>query len=125
MAKKYEDCSEAERLAYVDAYFATGDLLTDALFKFDLLATDAPTIALRSHYRAQALTAQREHELLKNKRRAFRSGIAKVNPPSKQAVDAAVKRTEKLAAIIASQATANAIIDLVTKGLESFAKIQA
>lgn len=125
MSKTYQECSYEESMAYVEAYFATVDLIADALYKYDLLASDAPTGALRSYFRARSLEAQRDLELLKNKRRAFLNGTSRIRPPSQAVVDAAVERAERLAEILAEQAQADAIIQLATDGLKAFAKIQA
>lgn len=55
-------------MRYLQVYFATVDLVSEALGKFQMLATDATTVSQRSLYRAKALEAERDLELLKNQR---------------------------------------------------------
>lgn len=125
MAKLSLDCTPEEALLYVKAYFATNDLLTSALAKYERLIIEAPTSAERSMYRAESLHADRELELLRNKRRAFLNNESPMNPPSQSTVDQAVALAKKLANTAASQAMGSAIISMVAKGLEAFAKIQS
>jgi fructose-specific component phosphotransferase system IIB-like protein len=106
-------------------YFAANDMLTSAIAKYERLIIEVPTSAERSLYRAESLHAERELELLRNKRRAFLDDLAAINPPSQPTVEKAIALTEKLAATAAAQAKGQAIIDMVAKGLEAFAKIQA
>jgi hypothetical protein len=124
-AKTRSQCSAAEALRYLQQYFATVDLIAEALGKYEVLATDAPSAAQRSEFRAKALEAQRDLELLKNQRRAFLADEAAIKPPSEATVDEAEKRTAALAQILAKEANASAIIGLATKGLAAFNKIHA
>lgn len=124
MPKLNSECTPEEALLYVNAYFATNDLLTTALAKFERLIIEAPTSADRSKYRAESLHAERALELLRNKRRAFLDDKSAMNPPSKPTVDEAIARAKALAETTASQKKGDAIIDIVAKGLEAFAKIQ-
>jgi hypothetical protein len=123
--KRRSACTPEEALRYLDVYFAANDMLTSAIAKYERLITEVPTSAERSLYRAESLHAERELELLRNKRRAFLDDLAAINPPSQPTVEKAIALTEKLAATAAAQAKGQAIIDMVAKGLEAFAKIQA
>lgn len=123
--KSRSECSPAEALLYLDVYFATNDLLTTALAKYERLIIDATSSADRSLYRAEALQAERELEMLRNKRRSFLADEASIKPPSKATVDKAVALAQKLAETAAKQAQGAAVIEMVAKGLEAFAKIQA
>ncbi len=125
MSKSYEECTDAESLSYIGMYFATVDLLAEALSKYDVLASDASKVADRSNYRALALTCQRDFELLKNRRRSFLNGGAKIRPPSDAMVQAAEHRAQALAETLAEEAYVNVIIDLATKGLTAFNKLHA
>lgn len=69
--RKRADCTPEASLRYVGMYFATVDLVSEALGKFQILASDATTVSQRSLYRAKALEAERDLELLKIQRRAF------------------------------------------------------
>ena len=125
MAQKFRsECSAEEALEYLDVYFAVNDLLTNALAKFERLILEAPTSAERSVYRAASLHAERELELLRNKRRAFLDDQAAIDPPSEETVEKAIALAERLANTAADQARGEAIIDMVAKGLDAFAKIQ-
>lgn len=121
--KKRSECTPEEALLYLQDYFAAVDLVGEALGKYELLASDAQTASARSHYRAKSLEAQRDLELLKNKRRAFLNEEGGINPPSKTTVQAAVKLAEDLAKILAKEANASAIIELAAKGLDAFNKV--
>lgn len=121
--KTRSQCTADEALRYLQDYFATVDLISEALGKYDVLATDAQTAASRSLFRAKALEAQRDLELLKNKRRAFLNEEAAIRPPSETTLKEAEARATELAAILAKEANAEAIINLATKGLDAFNKI--
>lgn len=121
--KTRSQCTTEEALRYVQDYFATVDLIGEALGKYEVLATDAQTASARSLYRAKALEAQRDLELLKNKRRAFLNEESAIEPPTEATVKEAEKCAQALAAILASEANAAAIIDLATKGFSVFNKI--
>ncbi len=124
-AKKRSQCTPEEALRYLQQYFATVDLITEALGKYETLATDAVTASGRSAFRAQALEAQRDLELLKNKRRAFLADEGAIKPPSEATVKDAEDRATALAKILADEAHATAVITLATKGLDAFNKIHA
>jgi hypothetical protein len=124
-AKTRSQCTAEEALRYLQHYFATVDLIAEALGKYEVLATDASTAAARSSFRAQALEAERDLELLKNQRRAFLAEEAAIKPPSDAAVATAEERTASLAEILAKEANSAAIIALATKGLAAFNKIHA
>jgi hypothetical protein len=123
--KRRSACTPEEALLYLDAYFATNDLLTSALAKYERLIIEAPTSSARSLYRAESLNAERDLELLRNKRRAYLDDQAVIDPPSQPTVDNAVALTKKLAGTAATEAKGRAIITMVAKGLETFARIQA
>jgi hypothetical protein len=125
MAKSASQCTEEEAMRYIQAHFATVELIAEAFGKYDILATDAQTAAARGDFRARALEAGRDLELLKSKRRAFMADVAAINPPSEATVLQAEERAAALADIIASEANASAILDLTTKGLTAFNKIHA
>lgn len=121
--KLRSQCTAEEALRYVQDYFATVDLIGEALGKYEVLATDAQTASARSLYRAKALEAQRDLELLKNRRRAFLNEESAIKPPTEAMVKEAERRAQNLAVILAKDANATAIIDLATKGLSAFNKI--
>ena len=124
-AKTRSQCSPDEALSYLQQYFATVDLIAEALGKYEILASDAQSAAARSAFRAQALEAQRDLELLKNQRRAFLANEAAIKPPSAATVAEAEQRTAALAQILAKEANASAVRALATKGLATFNKIHA
>jgi hypothetical protein len=126
MAFKTRDkCTADEAVLYLQDYFATVDLVSDALSKFESLASGASTAETRSMFRARALEAERDLELLKNKRRAFLNGQAAIEPPSPQIVTEAENRARELGAIMAKESKAKAIFDLAAKGLDAFNKLSA
>jgi hypothetical protein len=121
--KSIDDCTAEEALRYLQDYFATVDIINEALQKYETLAANATTVADRSTYRALALEANRDLELLKNRRLAFLSGDAKVQPPTQAQVDKAQALSEQLAKIAAKEAQAKAIIKIATDGLNAFNKL--
>jgi hypothetical protein len=121
--KSIDDCTADETVRYLKDYFATVDIINEALGKYETLATNATTVADRSNFRALALEASRDLELLKNRRLAFLSGGAAVQPPSQAQVDKAQQLSEKLAKIAAKEAQAKAIIKIATDGLSAFNKL--
>lgn len=123
--KTRDNCTPDEAILYLQDYFATVDLVSDALSKYESLASDASTAETRSIFRARALEAERDLELLKNKRRAFLNGQGAIEPPSAQTVTEAENRAKELSAIMAKAAKAKAIFDLTAKGLDAFNKLSA
>lgn len=118
--RKRADCTPEESLRYISMYFATVDLVSEALGKFQTLALDATTVSQRSLYRAKALEAERDLELLKNQRRAFLQEEAAIRPPSEGVVAESEKRAEELARVAAKEGKASAIVDLLTTGVKAF-----
>lgn len=121
--KTRSECKPEEALNYLNHYFATVDTISSALSKYEILATDSTKSSDRSFYRAKALEAERDLELLKNQRRAFLSDQAGINPPSKQAVAEAEQLAAALAKIAAKEAKASAIIELATKAMDVFTQL--
>src|SRR4051812_3619535 len=97
MDKRRSECTPEEALRYLDAYFAMNDLLTAAIAKFERLIIEATSAADRSLYRAEALQAERELELLRNKRRAFLDGTSPIDPPTPVEVEKAIALATRLA----------------------------
>ena len=118
-----DDLDAEEAVRYLKHYFATVDIINEALGKYETLAANATTVAKRSKFRALALEADRDLELLKNRRLAFLTEGAAVRPPSQAVVDNAQALSQKLAKIAAKEAQANAIIKIATDGLNAFNKL--
>lgn len=125
MTKLRNQCSPDEIVRYTDDYFATMDSANEAAFKFDILAKLANSPSDRSLYRAKALEAQRDVEMLRNQRRAFNAGNGAINPPSDEEVATAVERSKKLADTQAEIASADAILKLFNDTMAAFGKIMA
>lgn len=121
--KTLDECSSDEALSFIHLYFATVDVLIEALEKYNRLAIESTTSSGRSQYRALALETERDLELLKNQRRAFLSNDKAINPPSKETVEASKLLAANLAKIVAKDAKANAIIALATQALDAFNKV--
>ena len=118
-------CTPDEQRLYLEDYFATDHLLTTAIGKFETLTDDATIAAERNPYRAQAIEAERQVELLRNKLRAFLDNEAAINPPSMETVEKAKRLAEKLGKTAAKEAKGEAIIAMVANGLDAFNKIHA
>lgn len=121
--KSIDDLDAEEVVRYLKHYFATVDVINEALGKYETLAANATTVAERSKFRALALEADRDLELLKNRRLAFLTEGAEVKPPSQAQVDNAQALSQKLAKIAAKEAQAKAIIKIATDGLNAFNKL--
>lgn len=117
--RKRSACTPEEALRYLSMYFATVDLVSEALGKFQTLAADASTVSQRSLYRAKALEAERDLELLKNQRRAFLQEEAAIRPPSQAMVAESEKRAQSLANTAAKESKAQAIIRLLGSGIQA------
>jgi hypothetical protein len=118
--KLYANCSDAERLAYLNAYLATGDVESVAQAKFDTLADNALNDVDRSSYMASSLETQRDLELLKNQYRAFVSGASPVTPPDDDTVRRIQDSAAALAKVIATTETAGAILTILTQAKSAF-----
>ena len=123
--KTLDDCTPDEALHFIQLYFATVDLLTEAREKYRRLSVESTTNSGRSQYRALALESERDLELLKNQRRAFMDNDLGIHPPSTETVEKTKQIAADLAKIVAKDAKANAIIDLATRGLEAFNQVTA
>jgi hypothetical protein len=118
--RKRSACTPEEALRYLSVYFATVDLVSEALGKFQILATDATTVSQRSLYRAKALEAERDLELLKNQRRAFLQEEAAIRPPSEAVLAESEKRAQALAKVVAKEAKTSSVLKLLQEGLCAF-----
>lgn len=123
--KTIDECQDGEVKSFFQLYFATVDVLTEAHEKFRRLSEEATTTSGRSEFRARALEAERDLELLKNQRRAFLDGKLAINPPSADVVAGSKTLATDLAKIVAKNAKANVIIALATQGLDAFNKATA
>lgn len=122
--RKRADCTPEEALRYISMYFATVDLVSEALGKFQTFAADAATVSQRSLYRAKALEAERDLELLKkNQRRAFLQEEAAIRPPGEALVVESESRAQALALVAAKEAKAASVLKLLAQGLESFQQL--
>jgi hypothetical protein len=120
---KLNDCSDKEVLNFLQLYFATVDLLTEAQEKYRRLAEVSSTTSVRSKYRALALESERDLELLKNQRRAFLANQLSIKPPSEATVEKTKLMADELAKILVKEANAAAIIELAIKGLDAFNQV--
>ncbi len=123
--KTLDDCSADEALGFLRLYFATVDLLIDAQEKYQRLAKESTTTSGRSEFRARALEAERDLELMKNQRRAFMNNQLAINPPSAEVVQKTKELAEELTKIMAKEAKAAAIIDIAVQGLNAFNQVFA
>ncbi|RRR99888.1 hypothetical protein EIP75_23670 [Aquabacterium soli] len=121
--RKRSACTPEEALRYLSVYFATVDLVSEALGKFQILAADATTVSQRSLYRAKALEAERDLELLKNQRRAFLQEEAAIRPPSEAVVAESEKRAQALANVAAKEAKATSVVKLLGEGITAFTRL--
>jgi hypothetical protein len=121
--KTIAQCIADEVKNYFTMYFDTVDLLTDAKYKYAQLEKVAASVSKASDYRALALEAERNLELLKNRRRKFMENRLPINPPDQPLVDKTKELAAALASLLAKEAQASAIIDIAIKGLDAFNKV--
>ena len=106
-------------------YHATVNLLANAVVLFDSLSKTHPVESDREIFRAKALEATRDLELLSGKLSAVLLGTALVRRPSPTEIATAQSLAQKLADLAATQARAEALVTVVTKGLAAFNRINA
>lgn len=123
--KTITQCSADEAKNYFILYFDTVDLLIDAKYKYAQLEKIATSVSKASEYRALALEAERNLELLKNRRRQFMDNKTAIMPPDQPLVEKQKKLAAELAKLLAKEAQALAIIDIATKGLGVFNTVSA
>jgi hypothetical protein len=123
MMKTIDKCEDGEVKSFFQLYFATVDVLTEAQDKFRRLSVESTTTSGRSQFRARALEAERDLELLKNQRRAFMDSKLAINPPSADVVARSKTLAAALAKVVAKDAKANDIIDLARQGLDAFNQV--
>ena len=121
--KTITQCTADETKKYFIMYFDTVDLLTDAKYKYAQLEKAATSVSKASEYRALALEAERNLELLKNRRRQFMANKLAIKPPDQPLIDKTKELASALAKILAKEAQAAAIIDIATKGFDAFNKL--
>jgi hypothetical protein len=119
----YHECTPEQALNYFHTYQAASELLATAQSKFDTLAQNALTVVARSAYRAESLGADRESELIDNQYRAFLANQADIAPPDDATVQATQATSAKLAACVAQDSQASAIVSLLNEGLNIFANL--
>lgn len=121
---KRSECTAEEALRYLQVYFATVDLVSEALGKLQTLAADATTVSQRSLYRAKALEAERDLELLKNQRRAFLADEVAVRAPSETMVREVERQSQLLAQLDSDSQKASAIVELCQQAAQAFESLR-
>lgn len=121
--KTVNACTADEALCFLKMYFATLELLAEAQEKYRRLADVSTDTSLRSKYRALALKSERDFELLNNRRRDFLDNKLAIKPPSLDTVNRSKELATELAKIVAKDAKARVIIELVTEGLDAFNQV--
>lgn len=110
---------------YMKVYHATVNLLANAVVLFDSLSKTHPREGDRALFRANALEATRELELLSNKLSSVLLGTALVRRPSPTEIATSQSLAQELADLAARQARAEAMVRVVTNGLAAFNRINA
>ena len=126
MAKKIGTCSEAEVNRFFVSYFSTWDSLQKSKSTLERrkLSSGVSNEEL-DEIEVKLLWLAAEHAKLKQRRTAFLNGLAAINPPSDAQVTAIKKLTGETEKLTASAASARKAVQLSTKALEAFGKIQA
>lgn len=123
--KTITQCTADESLHFLQLYFATVDVLNEALEKYRRLSNESTTTTGRSEFRAKALETERDLELLKNQRRAFMDNQMGINPPTAETLASTKAIAADLAKIVAKEAKASAIMALAQQSLDAFNKVTA
>jgi len=117
--------SDAEVERYMRVFHATVNTLTNSMVLFDARSRSDPDLNERGRYRAGALGANRDLQLVQAKLQTFMLGQAMVRAPTAVEVATAQELTEKLAAQLAAQAKATALVKIASKAFVTFSKINA
>lgn len=112
--------TEEQAQDYMKVYYATNNLLADAIVQFNTLSRSSPNAADRNLYQLKALDASRKHDLLNSRIHAFIEGTSAVRPPSDEEIAKAQGLIQELATLFARQAHADAIVQLITDGVNAF-----
>lgn len=105
---------------YIRDYQATAKICSQAMAKFDVLASDLPTAAGRADARARSMQADQELQLVRELHDTVVDGKMAINPPSDTQVAATLKLADDLAKISAQAANFNAIVDIFVKAGTAF-----
>lgn len=117
--------SDAEVEGYMRVFHATVNTLTNSVVVLDARSRSDPDPNERGRYRAGALGANRDLQLVQAKLQAFMLGQAMVRAPTAVEVATAQELTEKLATQLAAQARATALVTIASKAFATFLKINA
>lgn len=115
--------SDAEAEGYMRVFHATVNVLTNSMVVFDARRRSDPDPKERERYQAGALAANRDLRLVQAKLQAFMVGQAMVRAPTAGEVSTAQELTAKLAAELAAQAKAAALVKITSKAFATFSKI--
>ena len=108
---------------YMMVYHATVKLLADAVVLFNSLSKSSQTTSDRELYKAKALEANRALELLSSQLAAFLQGTSLVRRPSREEIETAQGLAKKLADLAAAHAKAQALVTILTDGVNGFNKV--
>ncbi len=121
--KTYNDCTAEEALNFLSIYFSTMDALYMAQKHYDALSLESTTVFERAKYRALALEAHRDIELLKNQRRAFIECRQSIHPPKPAQVEKAKALTAKLGQVIANNLAGTSVVSMATEAMTTFNRL--
>ena len=121
----YSDIDWDEATRYFESYLDAVDVLNRAKLILESLAQKAIDPRDYSKYYGSALKIAGELELLKNKRRAFRSNAASITPPSDAVVEKIAKLSEEVAQFTATADQYDDIIEIVTETVNELNSIQS
>lgn len=121
--KTYTQCTDAEVLNFLNLYFAILDVLYQAQKRYDALSTESITLWERSRYRALALEALRDIELMKHQRRQFMDNHLGIDPPSSDVVAHTKGLCQQLAQANAAALTGAAMVSTAGQALDIFVRV--
>lgn len=110
---------DTPEMNYVKVYNACIDVLIKAGAKFDVIAHDASTQAMRDDARAQSLTMLQELQLAKDRHSAWLDGTGPgIRAPDRDEVSEARGLVDDLAQVLAQEARFGALVDTATEAVD-------
>lgn len=110
---------------YMKVYNATLKMLAESFALFDSLAESSPDEGDREKFMMKALEAKRAKAMLESKLDAFVEGTSLVRRPSPEEIEAAQGLARRLAELAAAHAQAQALLNIVSDGVEVFNNVTA
>jgi hypothetical protein len=108
---------------YLKLYYATVRQLNTDVELFNLLSETSPDGNERELFRAKALEAARQVDLLTSEHKLYLADPLSIRRPTDEELATAVALTQELAVLAAKHAQAQAVLNIVTNAADDIKKI--